>query len=410
MSFLSIRSFKNKLLIGCYVPVVLSCVVFIAFSKLSPIVSILIALALCLTCLPFFLFFEKTLTSSIGDVTRMALNVSKGDQSGDAMGALGSSFNQMMDKLKEILTETNTITKHVADSSMEHFVKNRKVKEALELVTRSAGEMASGSLYISEGVANISESIREIETSVSAYAASTREMNDESGKMKHLVEAGIQALESQGEGMKHNVEATSAVSATIHQLARQANGISRMTHTISDIAEQTNLLSLNASIEAARAGEHGKGFAVVAQEVRKLAEEATTSTQEVFHLVQNVEQGIQEAMRNIATNEEIVRTQAEHIRQTEKIFAEIVRHIDTTNRQVRRFAEESDQMLSKAQAISGTVDNIASITGRTAAGTQEVSATMNEQIDAVDAMVKQSEQMTRAASQLQRTISIFRVS
>ena len=50
---------------------------------------------------------------------------------------------------------------------------------------------------------------------------------------------------------------------------------------IREIAEQTNLLALNAIIESARAGEAGKGFAVVANEVKNLATQTASATEEI---------------------------------------------------------------------------------------------------------------------------------
>ena len=69
--------------------------------------------------------------------------------------------------------------------------------------------------------------------------------------------------------------------------------ISAMSDSIMSISEQTNLLSLNASIEAARAGEHGKGFAVVANEVKKLAEQSTSTVTDIQKKVDEALEAVQ---------------------------------------------------------------------------------------------------------------------
>jgi GAF domain-containing protein len=75
----------------------------------------------------------------------------------------------------------------------------------------------------------------------------------------------------------------------IATLGESSRSISNITKVISGIAEQTNLLALNATIEAARAGESGKGFAVVAQEVKDLARETSTATDDVNARVQTIQ-------------------------------------------------------------------------------------------------------------------------
>lgn len=344
------------------------------------------------------------------------MNVAKGDFSqkvtvttDDAMGQLGNAFNKMMDRLRDILTETSTITKHVGESGRDIYTRNQNLKDVLSQVTLSSGELATGASQISEDVGSITSSIHEIEHMVTGYAESTRAMNDRSKQTVHLVENGRNAVERQSEGMKRNIEATNAVADTIEQLNKQAQGISKITRSISDIAEQTNLLSLNASIEAARAGEHGKGFAVVAQEVRKLAEESTSSTKEVFNLVRSIEQGIRLAIDNMEINKEIVDTQNGLIRETETVFQEIVGSVTFITERIAVFAKESDSMLESAKRISFAMESISSITQQSAAGTEEVSASMTEQIATVEAMVLQAEQMQQTVNQLQRTISIFKL-
>lgn len=414
MSFFEKMSFKSKLFIGSYTLMLINAILFFIFSKQSFGINLLIIVVLCAVVYPLIAYIERELTAPITDISRLAMTISKGDftqklnvHSNDAIGELGTAFNKMTDRLKEILQETVTITKQVAESSHRNYQQSKSMTEVLRQVTLSAGELASGAGEISEGVAHASTAVDEIETSIKTYASSSHEMSEKSGRLVGLSAKGRQAMESQGHGMQRNVEATSAVSTAIDELARQAAGITRITHTISDIAEQTNLLSLNASIEAARAGEHGRGFAVVAQEVRKLAEESAASTREVFTLVRSIEQGVKDALRHIQINEEVVREQAVHITDTDTVFKEIENDILFVTEMIGNFAGESNNMFLKAQTITKTMLGIASITQESAAGTEEMSAAMNEQIAAVEDMVQQTELISQVAVRLQRTIEIF---
>jgi methyl-accepting chemotaxis protein len=416
MNWFSSASITKKLVFGFYAVIAVFSVLLILLSSANLVLTLLIVIVLAGLCYPYIKFVERALTNSIDNMARIALNISKGDftqkvqvTSNDAIGELGSSFNKMLEKLREILGTTTSITKQVADSSRDIYQKNLNSKDVLSQVTLSTHELATGANEISEGVSNISLAIKDIENKITSYAHSTQKMNTLSEQMIVLSEKGKKAVESQSAGMKRNVEATANVSKAIDQLADKANGISQITKSISEIAEQTNLLSLNASIEAARAGEHGRGFAVVAQEVRKLAEESTTSTKEVFTLVKSIEQGIREALQNIGTNEEIVQLQTKLIEETEKIFAEFVTSIQFVTEQIYSFAKESDFMLESAQTISSTMENISAITQESAAGTEEVSASMNEQIAAVETMVQQSEHMSSIVTELQKTIQVFKI-
>jgi methyl-accepting chemotaxis protein len=71
-------------------------------------------------------------------------------------------------------------------------------------------------------------------------------------------------------------------------LSRTAAAIGAMVGTIRRIASQTKLLALNASIEAARSGEAGRGFGVVATEVKSLAREVESATQQIDGLVTSI--------------------------------------------------------------------------------------------------------------------------
>lgn len=416
---LSSMSFRSKLLFGCYTMAILF-VFDIALLVAMPVsfkwFGIVVAIVLLILCYPLVRWMERMLTDSISDLSRIAMNISKGDftqkvhvQSQDALGELADSFNKMTEKLRSILSDTMHISTSVSDVGTDIFRKNDSLKEVLEQVTVSAQELAAGAGQISEEISAASQTTKDIETKISEYAHSTLQMSGQSEGMLNLVEKGRRAVELQSEGTKKNVEVTTQVAETIDQLALQASGISKITLAISDIAEQTNLLSLNASIEAARAGDQGRGFAVVAQQVRKLAEESSAMTKEVFQLVRGIESGIQATLEQIQTNEEVVHQQSELIEETEGVFAQVVESVQSMTSQIRRFAVESQGMLDNARQISASMENISAITEESAASTQEMSAAMNEQISAVGEVVEKSEQMTKIANELRRTIQIFKL-
>lgn len=415
MSWLKNLPLSQRVLAGCYLVAALfalpALIIFILIGEI--LIGAAFVIIFAALTYPLARYIEKTLTSSFDSIANATASIAKGDftnrvdESG-SMGDVSRSFNSMVDKLKKILNDASSITRQVMDSSRGISDKNQELKTVMATVATSANELAVGANEISSDVAGMTESIQAIELKVGNYAASTKEMKQRSEITFSLVEKGRQSVEKQAEGMRQNVEATENVAKTIDTLSKNAQGITKITKTISELAEQTNLLSLNASIEAARAGEHGLGFAVVAQEVRKLAEESTASTQEVFSLVKSIEQSIHQAIDNIKINEDVVQQQNERIREAEQIFAHIVESVQYITEQITSFSNESDLMLDSARKISAAIQNISAITEQSSAGTEQVSAAMNEQMKSIEAVVDETEAMRQAVFQLQKTIQIFK--
>ena len=165
--------------------------------------------------------------------------------------------------------------------------------------------------------------------------------------------------------------ATGAVSeaeltkGTIDEMAAVASEIGKVTDLITAIAQQTNLLALNATIEAARAGQAGRGFAVVAQEVKALAVQTGTATQEIANRI--------DAMQGATARS-----------------VSAIQGITHTIKEIDRFAAN---IATAVEQQAGAAQEIAGNTSAAASGVNHVTAAISE-IEAI------ADQTTHAATEL----------
>jgi methyl-accepting chemotaxis protein len=98
--------------------------------------------------------------------------------------------------------------------------------------------------------------------------------------------------------------------ANVDRLRESSAAIGNVVNLIAQIARQTTLLALNSTIEAARAGEAGRGFAVVATEVKALAVQTQSATEEISKKIEALQKdaaGSADAVHRISQAIEAIR-------------------------------------------------------------------------------------------------------
>jgi methyl-accepting chemotaxis protein len=104
--------------------------------------------------------------------------------------------------------------------------------------------------------------------------------------------------------------------ADVDRLRESSAAIGNVVNLIAQIARQTTLLALNSTIEAARAGEAGRGFAVVATEVKALAVQTQSATEEITKKIEALQRdaaGSADAVHRISQAIEAIRPVFENV-------------------------------------------------------------------------------------------------
>lgn len=134
----------------------------------------------------------------------------------------------------------------------------------------------------------VDNSMHDLDASIEEIAASVGDISTHTKQALKKLNGDLESLQQVSAILQSTDEGHKSMQEDIVRLVDRVNSVAKLMELIKRIADQTNLLALNASIEAARAGEAGKGFAVVAEEVRKLADDTSTSVKSIHTDIQEL--------------------------------------------------------------------------------------------------------------------------
>lgn len=274
-------------------------------NKMAYLLGMTGLIALIFLTVMLALMTSKLVSKPINQTNNMLSDIAKGEGdltarltvvSHDEVGDLAENFNQFIEKLqgtiKQVARNTvvlqesagslSSVSTQLSSSAEEMTSQSSIVASAAEQITANVDGVSGATVKMSENVGTIAAATEEMSSSVNTVATAIEEMTS---SIQEVSKSCVRASQIAGDASNR----ATGTSELMNHLEEAAKEIGKVVKVINDIADQTNLLALNATIEAARAGEAGKGFAVVANEVKELARQTATATEEITKQVEGIQ-------------------------------------------------------------------------------------------------------------------------
>jgi methyl-accepting chemotaxis protein len=293
----------------------------------------------------------RLIVAPLRSVIRVAQQIASGDLSGtvevtrrDEIGQLMQAMQQMGAGLSQIVSGLQAGIEQLATSAQSLSAVTEQTNLEVSSQKEETEQVATAMNQMTATVHDVARNAEE-----AAQAAQTADGKVESGQ--HVVRQSMARIEQLA-------DSANSASSSIESLSAEIQNIGTVLGVIKSVAEQTNLLALNAAIEAARAGEQGRGFAVVADEVRALAKRTQQSTEEIERLVSALRTAAQASVQQIQSSGELVKLAVSDALQTESALGSIAAAVSLIQQMNQQIAAAAEEQSSVAEEINRSVTSI----------------------------------------------------
>ncbi|MEZ4445596.1 MAG: PAS domain-containing protein [Polyangiaceae bacterium] len=300
---------------------------------------------------------DAVVAAKNGDLTR-ELQIS-GD---DAVGRIARSLQDLFQGFRSNITTIAESASSVGAAAEELSSTSRELsKNAKTTQDRTEATRTSAS--------QVDQNIQLVATAAEEMSASIKEIAKNASGASQVASSAVTTAEQTRD--------------IINTLGTSSAEIGKVVKVINGVAQQTNLLALNATIEAARAGEAGKGFAVVANEVKELAKETASASEDIAQKVETIQKDTEQAVEAIGQIFSII----QKINDMQNTIAAAVEEQTATTAEISRNVLEAARESAEIGSNLGSVSEVATETSQGAANTTEASQELSRLAQVLQGLV-----------------------
>ncbi|UCZ53955.1 methyl-accepting chemotaxis protein [Bacillus shivajii] len=386
--------------------------------ELTITISIVTTIIAVIVAIIYGFFQSRAIVKPIHQLASHTKKVAEGDLTTDPsrltnrkdeIGILAKDFQEMIDKLRKIISEVMESSEHVAASSQQLSASAEETSEATNTITEAIQEVASGAEYQVTTAASVNEEVSQVSGGLEIITNNIETVSHSSDTTNHKALGGKKVIDNAVEQMVSIQNKTNDTSSYMNNLGEKSKEIEGIISLITDIAEQTNLLALNAAIEAARAGEHGKGFTVVADEVRKLAEQSGESANKISLLIKDIQSEITQSIDSMGEGKKAVNDGINYVNKAGASFEEITSAISEVSTQIQEVSASVQQITASTEAVVKSTDSMSSTAQTSASNTQNVAASAEEQNASMEEITASATTLSDLATRLQDSVRTFKL-
>ncbi len=260
-----------------------------------------------------------------------------------------------------------------------------QIRDAAENIRAVSAEVMAATEQQASGAAQQAAAVTETSATVEELAQTSSQIADNSEAVVRIAERtlataedGMSAVAATAAGIEDIRETTMQSSDRILALGERSQEIGRVLSIIDEIAEQTKILALNAAIEAARAGEAGKGFSVVAEEIRKLADSVTESTNEIGRVVREIQASTSALIMQTEKAAAKV-TEGQHLaRNTQDSLERIVSQVEETTDAAKQISIATQQQRTASDQVVVSMREVAQVSQQAANASHKITGAISE--------------------------------